>query len=128
MIKAGVMLIVPTKMHDFNATFFSLSEILSSPPPKKKSVKVMSLQNAKLSTLLLMTDINFAGSSPAMEAEGATVVWSRSVELHNIRYKWMLFVRDNKAFNAVENTYGDHCMVEKLDCEDMYKSTWENTS
>ena len=61
-------------------------------------------------------DINFAGSSPAMEAEGATVVWSRSVELHNIRYKWMVCDGDSKAFNAVENIYGDHCTVEKLDC------------
>ena len=33
--------------------------------------------------------INFTGSSPAMEAEGAAVLWKRSVELHNIRYKWM---------------------------------------
>ena len=31
-------------------------------------------------------DINFHGSSPAMEAEGASVVWSRSVELHKIQY------------------------------------------
>lgn len=61
-------------------------------------------------------DINFNGSSPAMEAEGATVVWSRSVELHNIRYKWMVCDGDSKAFNSVENIYGDDCKVEKLDC------------
>lgn len=51
-----------------------------------------------------------------MEAEGATVVWSRSVELHNIRYKWMVCDGDSKAFNSVENIYGDDCKVEKLDC------------
>ena len=32
-------------------------------------------------------DINFTGSSPAMEAEGAVILWKRSIELHNIRYK-----------------------------------------
>ena len=31
-------------------------------------------------------DINFTGSSPAMEAEGATDLWNRSVECHNIQY------------------------------------------
>ena len=60
-------------------------------------------------------DINFTGSSPAMEAEGATVLWNRSVERHNIRYKWMVSDGDSKAFSAVENVYGD-CKVEKLDC------------
>ncbi|CAH3034541.1 unnamed protein product [Pocillopora meandrina] len=29
-------------------------------------------------------------SSPAMEAEGASVLWNRSIELHNMRYKWMV--------------------------------------
>ena len=32
-------------------------------------------------------DINFNGSSPAMEVKGAKVLWSRSLELHNIRYR-----------------------------------------
>lgn len=45
-------------------------------------------------------DINFTGSSPAMEAEGATVLWNRSVERHNIRYKWMVSDGDSKAFSA----------------------------
>ena len=61
-------------------------------------------------------EINFHGSSPAMAAEGARVVWSRSVELHKIRYKWMVSDRDSKAFNTVQNFYGDDCKVEKLDC------------
>lgn len=60
-------------------------------------------------------DINFDGSSPAMEAEGAKVLWDRSLELHNIRYKWMVCDGDSKAFNAVENTY-EAVKVEKLDC------------
>ena len=60
-------------------------------------------------------DINFTGSSPAIEAKGAVVVWNRSVELHNIWYKWMVSDGDSKAFNVVENAYGD-CKVIKLDC------------
>ena len=60
-------------------------------------------------------DINFAGSSPAMELEGAVVLWERSVERHNLRYKWMVSDGDSKAFNSVENVYGE-IKVEKLDC------------
>ena len=30
-------------------------------------------------------DVNFNGSSSAMEAEGATVLWSRSIQRHNLR-------------------------------------------
>ena len=60
-------------------------------------------------------DINFNGSSPAMEAEGASILWRRSIELHNMRYKWMVSDGDSKAFNTVENVY-DECKVIKLDC------------
>ena len=60
-------------------------------------------------------DINFRGSSPAMEAEGAAVLWNRSLERHSIRYKWMVSDGDSKAFDTVENVYDD-CKVIKLDC------------
>ena len=60
-------------------------------------------------------DINFTGSSPAMEAEGAVVLWGRSIERHNLRYKWMVSDEDSKAFNSVEHIYDD-ITVEKLDC------------
>ncbi|XP_058961471.1 uncharacterized protein [Pocillopora verrucosa] len=60
-------------------------------------------------------DINFNGSSPAMEAEGASILWRRSIELHNMHYKWMVSDGDSKAFNTVENVYDD-CKVIKLDC------------
>ena len=60
-------------------------------------------------------DINFTGSSPAMEAEGAQVLWERSIELHNIRYKWMVSDGDSKAFNTIESICSD-CKVVKLDC------------
>lgn len=60
-------------------------------------------------------DINFTGSSQAMEAEGAAVLWNRSIELHNIHYKWMVSDGDSKAFSTVEHVY-DNCSVTKLDC------------
>ena len=60
-------------------------------------------------------DVNFNGSSPAMEAKGATVLWSRSIQQHNLRYRWMVSDGNSKAFNAVENMY-DGCKVEKLEC------------
>ncbi|XP_032225581.2 uncharacterized protein LOC125561399 [Nematostella vectensis] len=60
-------------------------------------------------------DINFVGSSPAMEAEGAVVLWSRSIERHNMRYKWMICDGDSKSHNSVQDIY-DECRVEKLDC------------
>ena len=60
-------------------------------------------------------DINFEGSSPAMEAEAAHVLWNRSIEKHNMRYRYMVSDGDSKAFSAVEETYGN-VKVEKIDC------------
>jgi hypothetical protein len=60
-------------------------------------------------------DSNFSGSSPAMEAEGAKVLWSRSIELHKLRYRWMVSDGDSKAHSAVEDTYTD-CKVESGLC------------
>ena len=63
-------------------------------------------------------DINFAGSSPAMESEGASVLWGRSIDHHNLRYKWIVCDGDSKAFNSVEHVYGE-TKVEKLgNCEE----------
>ena len=50
-----------------------------------------------------------------MEAEGAVVLWGRSIEHHNLRYKWMVSDGDSKAFNSVEHVYGE-IKVKKLDC------------
>ena len=60
-------------------------------------------------------EINFTGSSPAMETEGAKILWSRSIESHNFRYLWMVSDGDSKAFNSVEDIY-EGCKVEKIDC------------
>lgn len=61
-------------------------------------------------------DINFTGSSLAMEVEGASVLWNRSVEKHNMRYKWVICDGDSKSHSAVKDVYGEECTVEKLDC------------
>ena len=62
--------------------------------------------------------MNFEGSSPAMEAEGALILWSRSLERHNLRYKLMVSDGDSKAFTKVKESevYGPDCEIEKLDC------------
>jgi hypothetical protein len=60
-------------------------------------------------------DINYEGSSPAMECDGAVTLWKRSIEKHNLRYKWMVSDGDSKAFTSVEDVYTD-CKVEKMDC------------
>ena len=62
--------------------------------------------------------MNFEGRSPAMEAEGALIYWSRSLERHNLRYKLMESDGDSKAFTKVKESevYGPDCEIEKLDC------------
>ena len=51
-------------------------------------------------------DINFNGSSPALEAEWAFILWRRSIELQKKKhYKWMVSNGDRKAFKAFENLY-----------------------
>jgi len=46
------------------------------------------------------------------EAKGASILWRRSLELHNMRYKWMVSDGDSKVFSTVENVYDD-CHVQK---------------
>lgn len=51
-------------------------------------------------------DINFNGSSPALEAEWAFILWRRSIELQKKKhYKWMVSNGDRKAFKTFENLY-----------------------
>ena len=35
-------------------------------------------------------NVNFNGSSSAIEAEGDIVLWSRSIQQHSLRYRWMV--------------------------------------
>ena len=51
-----------------------------------------------------------------MECEGAVTLWEKSIEKHNLRYRWMVSDGDSKAHTAVEDVYGGQCTVEKLDC------------
>ena len=62
--------------------------------------------------------MNFECSSTAMEAEGVLILWSRSLERHNLRYKLMVSDGDSKAFTKVKENevYGPDCEIEKLDC------------
>ena len=48
--------------------------------------------------------MNFEGSSPTMEAEGALILWSRSLERHNLRYKLMVSGGDSKAITKVKES------------------------
>ena len=61
---------------------------------------------------------NFKGSSQAMEMEGALIMWRRSVEKHNMRYKFMVSDGDSKSFDAVSasKVYGEDFLMEKIDC------------
>ena len=94
-----------------------LSKHVKNVQLKKVSVweMIRGLKNGGENVWQMEIDINFTGSSPAMEAEGAQVLWKRSIEPHNIWYKSMASDGDSKAFKTIENIYSD-CKVVKLDC------------
>ncbi|GFX47631.1 uncharacterized protein TNCV_3016501 [Trichonephila clavipes] len=61
---------------------------------------------------------NYVRSSGAMEIQGASKIFQRSLSLHNARYITYLGDGDCKAFDAVKkkNIYGNECPIEKLEC------------
>ena len=61
---------------------------------------------------------NYEGSSPNMETEAAYRLLGRSIQQHNLRYKWMISDGDSKAYQNVSEIYGisEADKVEKLDC------------
>ncbi|GFW36045.1 uncharacterized protein TNCV_4929081 [Trichonephila clavipes] len=61
---------------------------------------------------------NYVGSSGAMEIQGASKIFQRSLSLHNVRYITYLGDGDCKAFDAVKkkNIYGNEYPIEKLEC------------
>ncbi|GFT52358.1 uncharacterized protein TNCV_1065501 [Trichonephila clavipes] len=63
---------------------------------------------------------NYVGSSGAMEIQGASKSFQRSLSLHNARYFTYLGDGDCKAFDAVKkkNIYGNEYPIEKLECID----------
>lgn len=62
-----------------------------------------------------MCDINFSGSSPAMETEGWKRVWSRSIEKCGFRYKFVISDGDSKAYATVKDLkpYGEDFQIYK---------------
>ncbi|GFT63374.1 uncharacterized protein TNCV_3696301 [Trichonephila clavipes] len=61
---------------------------------------------------------NYVGSSGAMEIQGVSKIFQRSLSLHNARYITYLGDGDCKAFDAVKkkNIYGNEYPIEKLEC------------
>ncbi|GFW15512.1 uncharacterized protein TNCV_4656521 [Trichonephila clavipes] len=61
---------------------------------------------------------NYVGSSGAMEIQGTSKIFQRSLSLHNARYITYLGDGDSKAFDAVKkkNIYGNEYPIEKLQC------------
>lgn len=59
-------------------------------------------------------DINFTGSSPAMEAEGAVFLWGRSIEHHNPRYKWWLVMGTAKLSIQLNTFMMTYCNCGKI--------------
>ncbi|GFX99329.1 uncharacterized protein TNCV_1614551 [Trichonephila clavipes] len=60
---------------------------------------------------------NYVGSSGAMEIQGASKIFQRSLSLRNARYITYLGDGDNKAFDAVKKKiYGNEYPIEKLEC------------
>ena len=61
--------------------------------------------------------INFKGSAPAMEPEGAERIFKRLVQKHGLYYTKYYGDGDSKSFQRVENVYkDDQKLVEKLEC------------
>ena len=48
---------------------------------------------------------NHTGSSPAMEAEGASILWARSVEKHKLRYTIVISDGDAKTISRLNSEY-----------------------
>ena len=59
--------------------------------------------------------INHKGSAPAMEVAGATTIFGRSMEKHNLRYTHFYGDGDSKSYEKVKNLYTD-LVVEKFEC------------
>ena len=64
-------------------------------------------------------EINFDGPSTSMETEACRILWSRSIEKHNMRYTKLLSDGDNKTqsyLNDELQPYGSDIKVDKHEC------------
>ena len=57
--------------------------------------------------------VNFQGSAPSMEAEGARRVFQRSIEKHGVRYTEFFGDGDSKGFPTVEKNYDDVTVIKR---------------
>ena len=59
---------------------------------------------------------NYTGSSPAMEAEGASILWARSVEKHKLRYTVVISDGDAKTISRLnrEHPYGTDIEIQVI--------------
>ena len=65
--------------------------------------------------------VNYSGTAPAMEVEGAKRIFGRSIEKRNLRYTEYYGDGDSKAYEAVKVTSGLYCNVKKLECIGHYQ-------
>ena len=59
---------------------------------------------------------NFTGSSPAMEAEGASILWGRSAEKNQLRYTTVISDGDAKCILWLnsEHPYGSDVVIQVI--------------
>ena len=59
---------------------------------------------------------NYTGSSPAMEAEGASILWGRSVEKNQLRYTVVISDGDAKTIAPLnsEHPYGSDVVIQVI--------------
>ena len=63
-------------------------------------------------------EVNYCGSSPAMESTGALVIWKRSVSKNMLRYTQIISDGDSKTFKLLSDQlpYGVSNLVSKHEC------------
>ena len=59
---------------------------------------------------------NYSGSAPSMETEGVKRIFERSEVTHKLQYTEYFGDGDSKAFNEVQNIYGNNVEVVKKEC------------
>ena len=59
---------------------------------------------------------NYSGSAPPMETEGVKRIFERSEVTHKLQYTEYFGDGDSKAFNEVQNIYGNNVEVVKKEC------------
>ena len=69
--------------------------------------------------------MNYFGTAPAMEVEGAKRIFGHSIEKRNLRYTEYYGGGDSKAYEAVKSIYGLYCVIKKLECIRHYQKRVE---